>query len=192
MGMGMATVQSFVLTWTAMTAAMMAPSSLPFAVSFARRTKRWQLPTLVLVSAYLTVWGAFGVGVYYGSMAISLPWPAGVVAGVAIAFVGLYAFTPLMRFGQARCIAMCRRREPIQASELRAGLTEGVTYGLSCVACSGGVMLPLVVLGMSDVVLMLAGSGLILLYKVAGRWPRRLDAGFSVAFVLAGILLVAV
>ena len=192
MGMGMATVQSFVLTWTAMTAAMMAPSSLPFAVSFARRTKRWQLPTLVLVSAYLTVWGAFGVGVYYGSMAISLPWPAGVVAGVAIAFVGLYALTPLMRFGQARCIAMCHRREPIQGGVLQAALTEGVTYGLSCVACSSGVMLPLVVLGMSDLVLMLAGSALILLYKVAGRWPRRLDAGFSVAFVLAGIWLVAV
>ena len=192
MGTGMASVQSFVLAWTAMTAAMMAPSTLPFVISFTRRANRWQLPTLALVAAYLTVWAAFGVGVYYGSMAISVPWPAGVAAGVAIAFVGLYAFTPLMRFGQARCIAMCGRRVPIEAGAVRAGLTEGVTYGLGCVACSSGVMLPLVVLGMSDLALMLGGSALILLYKVAGRWPRRLDAGLSVAFVLAGIWLVTV
>ena len=189
--MGMGSVQSFALTWTAMTAAMMAPSALPFVLSFARRAKRWQLPAAVLVAAYLMVWVAFGAAVYYASMVISMPWSTGLSAGVAIAFVGLYTFTPPMRIGQARCIAMCRPRDPIDAAVIRAAIGEGMTYGLSCVACSGAVMVALAVLGMSNVAWMLAGSALILLYKIAGRWPRRLDAGLSVAFALVGIWLVA-
>ncbi|HEX2679754.1 MAG TPA: DUF2182 domain-containing protein, partial [Candidatus Dormibacteraeota bacterium] len=103
--MAVGSVQSFLLTWTAMTAAMMAPSVSPFVVSFARRLDR-RLPALViLAAAYLFVWVGFGVAVYY-----ALPWAMLVPAGAAIAFIGLYAFTPLMRLGQARGIAMCRRQ----------------------------------------------------------------------------------
>jgi len=191
MATGMGSAQSFMVTWTAMTAAMMAPSALPFLVSFARRSTHWQAPTALLAAAYLAVWMVFGAGVYYASMAISLPWAGGASAAIALAFAGLYAFTPLMRLGQARCIEMCRRREPIEGDAVRASVREGVSYGLSCVACSAGVMLALVVLGMSNVVLMAGASALILLYKIAGRWPRRLDAGLSIAMVLAGIWLVA-
>ncbi len=189
MGMGMGSVQSFLPLWTGMTALMMAPSALPFVVSFARRSQRWQLPTAVLVAVYLAVWTVFGLGVYYASMAVSLRWPMAVTTAVAIAFVGLYAFTPWMRIGQSRCIAICRRREPLDPGAVRAAVREGATYGLSCVACSGAVMLALVVLGMTNVLWMLAGSAVILLYKVAGPWPRRVDAGLSVALLLAGIWL---
>ncbi len=181
------TVQSFLVTWTAMTAAMMAPSALPFVVAFARRARAWPLPSAVLVAAYLAVWTVFGFGAYIASMAFPVLWPA----GIAIAFVGLYAFTPLMRAGQARCISMCRRRDPIEGRGVRAAAGEGLTYGVSCVACSGAVMFALVVLGMSSIVLMGAGSALILLYKVGGGWPRRFDAGLSIAFVIAGLWLVA-
>jgi predicted metal-binding membrane protein len=181
------TPQSFLVTWIVMTAAMMAPSALPFIVAFARRVREWPLPTVVLAGAYLGVWALFGVGAYFVSMAFPMSWPA----GIAILFVGLYAFTPLMRAGQARCIAMCRRKDPVEGRGFRAALGEGLTYGVSCVACSGGVMLALVVLGMSSVVLMAAGSALILVYKIAGGWPRRFEAGLSIAFVIAGLWLVA-
>jgi len=179
------TVQSFFVTWIAMAAAMMAPSALPFIVAFARRTKAWPLPTAVLIATYLAVWSLFGMGAYFASMAFPLLWPA----GIAVAFVGLYAFTPLMRAGQARCISMCRRRDPVEGRGFRAAAGEGLTYGVSCLACSGGVMLALVVLGMSSVVLMAAGSALIFLYKIAGGWPRRFDAALSMAFVIAGLWL---
>jgi len=181
------TVQSFLITWTAMTAAMMAPSALPFVIAFARRVPGWPLPTAVLVAAYLAVWTAAGVGAHLVSMAFPVLWPA----GIAIAFVGIYAFTPLMRAGQARCIAMCRRRDPVEGRGVRAAVGEGLTYGVSCVACSGGVMLALVLLGMSSVVLMAAGSALILLYKIAGGWPRRFDAGLSITLAIAGLWLVS-
>jgi predicted metal-binding membrane protein len=140
------------------------------------------------VAVYLLVWAAFGVAVYYAVKDVSMPWAAGVTAGLALVFVGIYALLPLKRIGQARCIAMCRRREPLESRALRAALTEGMTYGLSCVACSAGVMVALVIVGMSNLALMVAGSALILLYKLAGRWPRRLDSALSVALVVAGAL----
>ena len=170
-----------------MTAAMMAPSALPFVIAFARRAQGWPLPTAVLVAAYLAVWTVFGAGAYVVSMALPTLWPA----GIAIAFVGLYAFTPTMRAGRARCISMCQRRDPIEGRGFRAAAGEGLTYGVSCVACSGGVMLALVVLGMTSIVLMAAGSVLILLYKIGGGWPRRFDASLSITFVIAGLWLVA-
>jgi predicted metal-binding membrane protein len=190
--MGMHSMPSFLATWTAMTAAMMAPSALPFIVSFGRRTRRWPLPTLVAVTLYLLVWATFGLAAYLILRSAPMVWPAGVVAGVAIAFVGLYSFTPLKRMGQARCIAMCRREETIDGLGLRAGLVEGATYGLSCVCCSAGVMVAVIVVGLSSIVWMAAGSALIVLYKIAGSWPRRLDWGISTAMVLAGIWLIAV
>jgi predicted metal-binding membrane protein len=192
MGMGMQSVPSFLAAWTAMTAAMMAPSALPFVVSFVRRTRRRLVPMLVVVSVYLLVWAIFGLAVYLVLMNVPILWPAGVVAGVAIAFIGLYSFTPLKRIGQARCIAMCRRSDVIEGSGVRAGLAEGASYGVSCVACSAGVMIALLVVGMSSILWMVAGSALVLLYKVAGSWPRRLDWGLSTAMVLAGIWLIAV
>lgn len=190
--MGMHSVPSFLAAWTAMTAAMMAPSALPFIVSFGRRTQRRLPPTVVVVTVYLLMWAAFGLAAYLILPSVPMAWPAGVVAGVAIALVGLYSFTPLKRLGQARCIAMCRREETIEGLGLHAGLVEGATYGLSCVACSAGVMVALLVVGMSSILWMVAGSALILLYKIAGSWPRRVDWGLSAAFVLTGIWLIAV
>src|SRR5438067_7975257 len=104
MATGMGSAQAFMVTWTAMTAAMLAPSALPFLVSFARRATHWQAPTALLAAAYLAVWMVFGAGVYYGSMAFSVPSAGVASAAIGLGFAGLYAFTPLMRLGQARCI----------------------------------------------------------------------------------------
>jgi len=170
MGMGRESIPSFTLTWVAMTAAMMTPSSLPFVVSFARRASRWPLATAVLVGAYLFVWTGFGIAVYLASMTIPISIPAATAAVLAIAFVGLYALTPVMRLGRRRCIEMCRRRERIDGWGLRAAIVEGTTYGVSCVACSAGVMLAVVVLGMSNLVWIAAGAAMVLLYKLDRPW----------------------
>src|SRR2546423_11069775 len=103
MATGMGSAQSFMVTWTAMTAAMMAPSALPFLVSFARRSTRWQVPTAVLAAAYMLVWIAFGAVVYYASQAVSVPWAGRVAAAGALALAGLYALTPPMRPGPGSC-----------------------------------------------------------------------------------------
>jgi predicted metal-binding membrane protein len=189
MGMGMETLPSFALTWVAMTAAMMTPSTLPFVVSFARRLPRWPLATAVLVAVYLLVWSGFGIAVYFASMAIPISIPAATAAALAIAFVGLYALTPVMRLGRRRCIEMCRRTERIDGLGVRAAIVEGITYGVGCVACSAGVMMAVVVLGMSNLVWIAAGAAMVLLYKLAGRWTRRIEPVASVVCVVAAAWL---
>ena len=190
--MGMGSLPSFALTWAAITAAMMSPSTLPFVVSFARRARRWPLGAVVLVAAYLLVWTGFGVALYFISDAISLPLPASTAAGLAIACAGLYALTPLRRLGQVRCMEMCRRRDSIDGMDLRIAAAEGTSYGLGCVACSGGVMVALMVLGMTNVLWLAAGAAVVLLYKFVGRWPRRLEMALTVAMMLAGAWLIVV
>ena len=168
----MASLQSFLLMWTPMTAVMMAPSALPFFVSLARRSRPWPLTTAAAILAYLLVWTVFGAGVDYASMAISLPMPALLAACVAIMFAGLYSVTPWMRAGQARCIAMCRRRHAVGFDGAAA---EGLGYGVNCVLCSAGVMLALVVVGMTNIAWIAVGAVIIVIYKFAG--VRGLVAG---------------
>jgi predicted metal-binding membrane protein len=189
MGMGFGSLASFTITWVAMTAAMMAPSATPFVVSFARRAPRPPLPTAVLIAVYLLVWTCFGIAVYYASMAMPISLPAATAAALAIAFVGLYALTPVMRAGRQRCIEMCRRTDRINGQGVRAAVVEGTTYGVSCVVCSGAVMLAVVVLGMSHIVWIALGAAMVLLYKLAWPWTRRLELGASVACVSAAAWL---
>lgn len=184
-GMGFGSLPSFTLMWVAMTAAMMAPSAAPFVVSFARRAARPPLPTAVLIAVYLLVWSGFGIAVYYASMAIPFSLPTATAAGFAIAFVALYALTPVMRAGRQRCIDICRRTDRINGLGLRAAVVEGATYGVSCVACSGAVMLAVVVLGMSNIVWIAAGGAMVLLYKLAWPWTRPVELGASVLCVAA-------
>jgi predicted metal-binding membrane protein len=183
MAMGFGSLPSFTLMWVAMTAAMMAPSAAPFVVSFARRAPRTPLPTAVLIAVYLLVWTCFGIAVFYASMAISVSLPAATATALAIAFVGLYALTPVMRAGRERCVDMCRRADRINGLGLRAAVVEGITYGISCVVCSGAVMLAVVVLGMSNIIWIAAGAAMVLLYKLARPWTRRVELGASVVCV---------
>jgi len=187
--MGMETLPSFALTWVAMTAAMMTPSTLPFVVSFARRLPRWPLATAVLIAAYLLVWSGFGIAVYFASMTIPISMPAATAAALAIAFVGLYALTPVMRLGRRRCVEMCRRTERIDGLGVRAAIVEGIAYGVGCVACSAGVMLAVVVLGMSNLVWIAAGATMVLLYKLAGHRTRRIEPVASLVCVVAAVWL---
>jgi predicted metal-binding membrane protein len=70
--MGMGSLPSFALTWAAMTAAVMSPSTLPFVVSFARRARRWPLGSVVLVAAYLLGCVACSGGVMVALMVLGM------------------------------------------------------------------------------------------------------------------------
>ena len=189
MGTGFGSLPSFTIMWVATSAAMMAPSAAPFVVSFSRRASRPLLPAAVLIAAYLRVWTSFGIAVYYASMAIPASLPAATAAALAIAFVGLYALTPVMGAGRQRCIDMCRRTDRINGLGLGGAVAEGMTYGVSCVVCSGAVMLAVVVLGMSNIVWIAAGAAMMLLYKLAWPWARRAALGASIVCLAAAAWL---
>ncbi len=168
-------------------AGMMLPTAVAFIISFARSARRLAAIALV-VATYAAVWAVIGLAVYLLMGQVMIPSGA-YIAGIAIVFAGLYALTPWKRHGQARCQEMCR--ETVRDPTLRAAAMKGLTYGLNCLACSAGVMVALLVLGMSNVALMVAGGAVILLYKLAGRWPRRAEITLTVAIVLGGAWLIA-
>jgi membrane protein YdbS with pleckstrin-like domain len=53
-----------------------------------------------------------------------------------------------------------------RATALRGALLEGSAYAASCLVCSAGVMVALVVLGMSNLWLIVAAAAVLLLYKL--------------------------
>lgn len=145
--------------------AMMLPSAIPFVVSFGRSVahdRLWSIAVAVLAAVYLAVWMAFGAALL--AVAAWIP----VWAAVAIAAV--YMLTPLQRFGEDRCVALCRRFDAGRAGALRAAVVRGSRYGLFCVACTAGAMLVICVLGMADVRFMAVGSVVAVVLK-ARTWP---------------------
>jgi predicted metal-binding membrane protein len=189
MGMGPKSPGSFAVSWVAMMAAMMLPSATPFVMAFVREldgSRSWLVGVCVVLAVYLFVWACFGFGLFAIANAVGVPSPGDLSAGVAIALAGLYALTPLKRAGQARCLEMCRRLTLPAGSAVRAAGVAGSAYGLSCVACSAGVMVVLFAVGMSDIRLMVLAAALVLLFKLATPWARRIELVVTVALVLAG------
>jgi predicted metal-binding membrane protein len=174
------------MTMAASMPAMMLPTALPFFIAYARDVSRPASIALV-VAAYTVVWAIIGLIANLVMGAVMLP-AAAYVVGIAIAFAGLYVLTPWMRHAQACCQEMClqTRRDP----SLGKALSTGLRYSANCILCSAGVMVALVVLGMSSVLLMIAGSAVILVYKIAGAWPRRIELALSTVLVIAGLALV--
>lgn len=189
MAMGPTSLGSFAVSWVAMMAAMMLPSAAPFVVAFVRElegARAWPVAVGALLAVYLFVWTLFGGGLFAISNAVSQPLPRDHVVGLAIGFAGLYALTPLKRAGQARCLEMCQRLTLPAGGAVRAAVVSGGTYGLSCVACSAGVMVALFVVGMSDMRVMVLAGALVLLFKLATPWARRIELVVAVALLLAG------
>jgi predicted metal-binding membrane protein len=141
-------------------AAMMLPTAAPFFVAYGRSSRRAG-PTATVVAIYIAVWATIGVASYLVMSRVMLPsglW----VAAVAVLLAALYALAPWSRRGRAQCREMCREAagDPISS---------GLTYAASCVACSAGVMVAVVILGMSNIALMAAAAAVVLLLK----WPQR-------------------
>jgi len=190
--MGLGPLGPFVVAWTVMMTAMMLPSAMPLMFEFARNAERrrgWRVATALLGMTYLGVWLAFGVVCYVLYNAFGMPWPnQAVVGGVALIGAGLYALTPLKRAGEGRCRELCAVHGPLPFSLTRSALVAGGRYGMSSLRCSSGLMVAMVLIGISNLLWMIALTALVLIYKLAPvstlRWA-------SAAVVVAGILYAA-
>jgi predicted metal-binding membrane protein len=176
----MTTLGAFVATWAVMMAAMMLPSAVPFVRGFVgANSGRWPVSAPVIVLSYLVVWTVFGAFAYFAFGLVPPAWMGQrAVAGAAIVAAGVYAFTPLQRSCQARCQAMCGRPG--------AAVVRGLEYGINCVGCSGGLMVALLFLGLSNLAWMVVVSAAVLVYKLAPLRPRWQNAG-AVVLVAVGI-----
>jgi predicted metal-binding membrane protein len=152
--------------WVTMTAAMMLPSEAPAALLVARLKR--DLPTLLFLAGYLVVWTGYGLAAYGLFRLVTsfdtgwLAWDEGgpyAAAGV-IAAAGIYELTPLKQI----CLRRCRSRHSDEHA-FRSGLTNG----LRCVGCSGGLMAVLFALGVMSLVWMAFVAAVIFAEKVLPR-----------------------
>jgi predicted metal-binding membrane protein len=191
MAMGLGTWESFAAAWVAMMAAMMLPTALPLVFEFARNAegrRAWPVATALLGLTYLGVWLAFGLACYGIYVALGMPWPdQGRVGGVALILAGLYGLTPLKRASQARCRELCALHGPLPFNLLQSALTAGVRYGLSCIGCSGALMIAMVLIGMANLPAAVALAALVLIYKLAPPLARRQDVLLSLGVAAAGV-----
>src|SRR5581483_9725445 len=180
MAMGLGSFGPFLVTWTLMMAAMMLPSATPLMFEFARdaeRRRRWRAATALLGATYLGVWVAFGVACYALYTVLRMPWPhQTVIAGGVLVLAGLYAVTPLKRASEARCRERCALHGPLPFNLMRSAVVAGGRYGLSCLGCTAGVMLAMVLIDLSSLGWMIALSAVVLIYKLAPAPPRRWTA----------------
>jgi predicted metal-binding membrane protein len=191
MAMGLGSVASFATLWTVMTAATMLPSAIPLVYRFAgqaegRRTRPVAVGMLVLV--YLAIWFAFGLACYLAYAALGMPWRnQTLVGGVALGVAALYALTPLKRIGQDRCREVSALQGPLPFNVIRAGLVAGWRYSLSCLACSAGLMVAMVLIGMTSLGWTTVLAVLVLVYKFAPPATWRWDVALAALVAVLGI-----
>lgn len=193
----------FVLGWTAMSIAMMLPSSLPLLSAFhdavAERSKRVQLLATVVLG-YLTAWVTFGVLVYFGGAAIAgvvdaLPpisanqW---VASGVIVMVAGAFQFSGL----KDRCLKECRAPARFVSAHWNPhgrgwqALRLGTLHGVFCVGCCWAIMLLMFVVSSSNLGWMLLLAAVMALEK-STRWGYRLTVPLGVVLLSAGTAMVA-
>jgi predicted metal-binding membrane protein len=190
--MTMGSMGPFVAAWTVMMAAMMLPSATPLVFEFARDAegrRGWQAATALLGVTYLSVWLAFGLVCYALYNAVGMPWPnQELVGGAVLVIAGLYALTPLKRASEAWCRELCALHGSLPFNLMRSAVVVGARYGLSCLGCSAGLMLAMVLIGMSSLVWMIVLAAVVLVYKVAPALTPRSMVALSVALVALGVL----
>ncbi len=196
MTMGLGSIDAFIAGWTVMMAAMMLPSAMPLVFEFARNAegrRGWQAATALLGVTYLSVWLAFGVVCYALYNAVGMPWPnQGLVGGAALVIAGLYALTPLKRATEAWCRELCALHGPLPFNLMRSAMVAGGRYGLSCLGCSAGLMVAMVLIGTSNLGWMIVLTAVILTYKLAPAPTLRWMLALSSAVVVFGIAYAAI
>jgi predicted metal-binding membrane protein len=193
----------FSLGWLLMIVAMMLPSSIPLAMTFAaivgRRSRPGRLVGLLLLG-YLAVWAGFGLGAWVLDRAVhaavdAVPWLAAhpqLIVATTLLAAGLWQFSPL----RDRCLEECR--SPLGfvmnrwrgRSEQTEAFAMGVAHGAFCVGCCWSLMLVMFGVGLGSVTAMLALGGLTAIEKNLPS-GRRLTRPLGVALVLAAVYAVA-
>ena len=147
-------------------AAMMAASAVPFFFAYARDSRR-PVATAMVVLVYVAIWTLIGFTLDYTMGMVMMPSSFLIAAG-AVAMAVVYALTPWSRWARDRCRGMAQR-EPRQ-SRFQDALADGASYTAYCLVCSAGVMPALVLVGMSNLLVIVAGAAAMLLYKIT-PWP---------------------
>jgi predicted metal-binding membrane protein len=191
----------FAVVWLTMMAAMMLPSLVPMALTYARasRDRGASSPTAgtaAFAAGYLLTWLGAGVvayGLIRGVRSLDLSWLAWdeggqYVAGGVILGAALYELTP----AKASCLRHCRHPELLTRRwrpGLSGALLMGIEHGGFCVGSSWALMAALFAIGWMNVAWMIVVAGLVALEKLLPS--DRVAIGATAVFIVALGLAVA-
>ncbi len=203
----LASILFYLPVWVIMMVAMMFPAAIPIIEHYDaiqrsrshRAAGQRAVQTWVFLAGYLAVWSLFGVGAYLlslvlpalGMMAPGLRAAYPVAAGLILIVAGLYQLSPMKR----ACLETCRSPRSVLLDGWRDGYTGsfrmGIEQGVYCLGCSWALMLVLFVIGLMNLVGMVALSIVIFIEKVIPRGPAisKLVAPALMAFGLLTLLM---
>jgi predicted metal-binding membrane protein len=146
--------------------AMMAASAMPFFIAYGRDGRR-AAGTAAIVLIYVAAWALIGFALNYLMGMVMSP-SSLLIAAAAVAVAVGYALTPWGRWARDRCREMALRQP--RGPRFQDALADGAGYTACCMVCSAGIMPALVVIGMSNPLVIVAGAAVMLLYKTT-PWP---------------------
>lgn len=154
----------FLIGWQIMIAAMMEPTSIPFAGATlidSTQGNRWpHRPVAAFFTAYASAWTVFGALAFAGDTAIhhtvdAWPWLAAhsnVIGAATCAIAGLYQYSPW----KSRSLARCRVRHLPATASTTSPWRLGLRHGIDSIVCCWALMLVMVGLGAGDLAWMAA------------------------------------
>lgn len=185
-------VPVFLGMWVTMMAAMMLPTVLPMVLAHRmvvrQRGEGWT-PTGIFVAGYLGSWAVAGLVPaalfpLLAEAAMLSQRQLAVASGGVLVVAGLYQFTAW----KETCLRACR--SPVEfllthdfGAGARGALRAGVSHGLFCLGCCWALMSVLVVVGLMNLVWMVALS---LLFLAEKTWRRGDALARPVGIVLTG------
>jgi predicted metal-binding membrane protein len=194
--MGLA-LAPFLVLWTVMMVAMMAPTAAPMILTYhaitSRRTDRGAFPpTWLFVGGYILLWAltgfvayalAWGAEIAARHFALS-PRAAARIGGAVMVVAGIYQVTPWKAF----CLARCGHPVGFIMRSWRGGLSGafrmGWRHGLYCLGCCWLLFAILFPLGMMNIAAMAAIMLLILTEKTLPqrRWGAAVAGAILVIY----------
>ncbi len=188
----------FTVVWATMMAAMMLPSLVPMATTYARESRGVgasapTVATVVFTCGYLLTWAAAGVlayAVFQGVRSLDLSffaWHEGgpYIAGGVIVGAALYELTPVKR----TCLRHCRTPRLLTErwrSGPAGGLVMGLEHGGFCVGTSWALIAALFAIGVMNVAWMVVIAAVVALEKLL-PWGRVAIAATAVFIVALGL-----
>jgi predicted metal-binding membrane protein len=183
------------MMWAIMMMAMMLPSATPMILIFTAVDRQRQeahahlVHVLAFVAGYIAVWTAFSLFatlVQWGLLEARLVSPmmqssSPIVGGLLLTCAGAYQFTALKR----ACLATCRSPLAFILSQWRSGASGafvmGLRHGAYCAGCCWLLMALLFVLGVMNVLWIVALTVFVLVEKTL---PRARWLGFATGAML--------
>ncbi len=193
---------AFLAMWVWMMVAMMLPAVAPVVLAHRRVVQarsEGALPTVAFVAGYLLAWAVIGLlplGAFLAFRNLPVttsgaPWLR-LLGGSVLVVAGAYQFTPL----KDACLRACRSPLGfVMTHDFGRGATgalrAGVSHGAYCVGCCWALMSLLVIVGLMNLVWMLA---LAVIFFAERNWRHGvvLTKAAGVAVICLGVAVAAV